>query len=872
MGKIRFQGKHIGDLFLSKEEFPDVEQSLTAFKAPAFRELSEAQRSDQVYQLLVQKIQKAEKGSFLLSAVVDYIDRINKENILEQCTFAHFELWLNQLSGLSFEENYRIRALIVGKWVPRDEYQAFFPIGMGKLFSGSHFVTAHQSPDLDTTIASFWGWVDAFGARVAEGLHIWNLPGGPNYAQVEIPFLFNHLFGEGIFSYLPKTRTTLSLTGLDLVTQKEVLKTSIQESMRSVDHERTERAVPLLDGEGYYLGDWRSVDVEGVQNVILLFNQCLRWFENYLHFELISLFAKETLSYQEVADFVASLIQMKMEACEPIKDFTENQKKQTHDYLTKVLGAPRGLESSFEEFAQELKKRSLEEFDLFFSQMRMLDRSGLFDKKGLLIENRPQIFHYLEKIIHMLSRAIYSVRLYVEKLEVALSIKAEVFGYLPKSISYRADVEEIKAAMGNYSYLTVTYADAQGKLLPLGVIHAHDMHKPFLGTVSLRDFCNREETKIPSYFEVISVIDHHKSALNTFSPPVAVIADAQSSNALLAEMAFAINDKYSLGGMSLPEIDAQIALFPSSTPSAQESRLLKRLLQRRIASLQNTTYFISPEREFIEYLHFLYAIFDDTDLLTKVSRRDVECVASLLNRLKSLMLKKEVEIITLDDLPQDGTFVRRLADRILQHPDTYSLYRKIYLAKEKGVEENFTLCLEGKSSSIFADTKEQNGCCRVGQTKVFARNIPAFASLAPQLRRKWYEDSVRVFKQKSEVDLHLHMLSTIAGAEDLFAGTEGNYTHQDELWIWIPNSEQAIEHLKSFLRVFNTMPQVVNNPMEVEFFGENAHELERIFIESFKPIARKTSSQSLPIAVLRYKAGSLNSRKAMISPCLPMLI
>ena len=36
---------------------------------------------------------------------------------------------------------------------------------------------------------------------------------------------------------------------------------------------------------------------------------------------------------------------------------------------------------------------------------------------------------------------------------------------------------------------------------------------------------------------------------------------------------------------------------------------------------------------------------DDTDLLTKISRVDVECMASLLNRLKSLTMKKEVEIV-----------------------------------------------------------------------------------------------------------------------------------------------------------------------------------------------------------------------------------
>ncbi len=65
----------------------------------------------------------------------------------------------------------------------------------------------------------------------------------------------------------------------------------------------------------------------------------------------------------------------------------------------------------------------------------------------------------------------------------------------------------------------MTITDKEGKLIPLGVVHSHDLHQTILGTVTLRDFCNREETKIPSYFEVISVIDHHKSNLQTCSAP-----------------------------------------------------------------------------------------------------------------------------------------------------------------------------------------------------------------------------------------------------------------------------------------------------------------------------------------------------------------
>ena len=55
-----------------------------------------------------------------------------------------------------------------------------------------------------------------------------------------------------------------------------------------------------------------------------------------------------------------------------------------------------------------------------------------------------------------------------------------------------------------------------------------------------------------------------------------------------------------------------------------------------MTAYQKLPFFIHPAREFREYLCFLHAILDDTDLLTKVSSRDLECVAQFLNRLKSL--------------------------------------------------------------------------------------------------------------------------------------------------------------------------------------------------------------------------------------------
>ena len=370
---------------------------------------------------------------------------------------------------------------------------------------------------------------------------------------------------------------------------------------------------------------------------------------------------------------------------------------------------------------------------------------------------------------------------------------------------------------------------------------------------------------------MISVIDHHKTQLVTSQPPVAWISDSQSSNTLVAQLSFKITDLYSTGGMTVAQIESQIKEVQKNLKSASSKRILQRLLQKYLVAQRKEAHFVAPQREIVEYFHFLYAILDDTDLLTKISVRDLDCVASLINRLKSLMVGKEVEVINLDDIPHDEHFKKAAAKRILQNDEMYSLYRKVYIAKEKAIETNLKLAAEGKPSSIFDDTKEQNVCCRVGQTKIFGKTYPIFAKYADKIRHAWLSEAKQAHQEKSDLDFHLHMISTIPGADDLYEGKSENFAHQDEMWIWIPSTEIAVEHLKNFLSSFRSCPAVINNPMEVEFLGDNAKELKQIFEESFKPIPSRVVKGKLPIAVVKFKAGTINSRKALITPYLPRL-
>jgi hypothetical protein len=61
--------------------------------------------------------------------------------------------------------------------------------------------------------------------------------------------------------------------------------------------------------------------------------------------------------------------------------------------------------------------------------------------------------------------------------------------------------------------------------------------------------------------------------------------------------------------------------------------------------------------------------------------------------------------------------------------------------------------------------------------------------------------------------------------------------------------------------------------MEVSFLGKNYRDLDLLFSQNFPKAARVIEKeQGLPIAILSFKAGLINSRKAYITPYLPQNI
>ena len=113
-------GDHLGDFQVSLMKFENLPHVFREFNTARFHHLNDYQKSEHVNRILLDLIKQAKTPCFLLPAVLDYIEKVNALKIFESYAFLHFELWLNQFSGLSAEDNLMIRGKITGKWIPRE--------------------------------------------------------------------------------------------------------------------------------------------------------------------------------------------------------------------------------------------------------------------------------------------------------------------------------------------------------------------------------------------------------------------------------------------------------------------------------------------------------------------------------------------------------------------------------------------------------------------------------------------------------------------------------------------------------------------------------------------------------------------------------
>jgi hypothetical protein len=826
-------------------------ESLAFFSDPAFLELPERKKFRAVSEFLIREIDRAPHQSFLLGRIIDIITAINDLQVLrEPYLFSHFEFWLNHFSDKTPEQIRLIRGKITGKYIPRESYQSFFPVGNGKYFSGSHFVIAHLSPDVDTTIASFLIWLEAFSAPVSKGLHYWNVPG--SLPTSPVMSVMKQKLGEEIFDVVMKKKAIITLTAEDLLTQEGFIKSSGDTSISSLDHGLAEKAIILVDKEGRYIGDWRASDVEGVRQIIVLIKGALKSFENDFLIGLTRLLGQQTITEQDLNQFIQNTFN------DPFghKDLSIKENDWLDKWLKIVAQCPKGIETSFQSFFEQENIAAL-------SNLKNETESVVLKViRSINSIDRPALFKSIEKLITQLNEGMFVARESIEKLSSAIAIKMEVLGFFPHTLNLSSDIDEIRLKMKHYDYLTVVIKGDNG-LFPVGIVRDKDVRISPLGTASFCDFSNFEEVKLPSYLSVISIIDHHKSDFKTDQPTFTLIADTQSCNVLVAENLFKINERYSLGPLTLEENEALLKSLPSTNENIGK---IESLLKTKAAHERRGDSFIHPDREKLDYLLALYAILDDTDLLTKVTPRDVNVVRELINRLYSLERHELLDLVQFDEIPFDEHYASLAAEKILQLPEMYELYQHILTLMETETEELLAKAEKGQIDDLFKDTKEQNGLAQVGQIKMFAQNFQHFDKIESLIRQKWSEKCSQVHQSSPDIDLFIMMVSTIPAAVTV---TEENHIHYDQLWFWIPPKGEG--HLTAFLNAFQTAANDID--FELVLINDEG-ELKHLFEHNFKTVNKietKKENISSKAAVLRFKPGAINSRKAMISPFLPRL-
>jgi hypothetical protein len=858
----------LGEIKVEKRSFKHIEQKLEELSRLKWTSLNEFQKQSALSDLLFRCIKEDER-QFLLREVADFIEKVHEKKLCEQFNIYVFESFLNHYLKVDDKLNLAIRAKITGKSIPRNDFQALFPIGMDKYYEGPHFVTAHASPDLDTMVSSFWGWVDAFSARVALGCHFWNVPGGPPKGSIEKTMLFSDIFGEKFFENFSKDKAALTITGFELFTKKGLKVVHPEALLTELESENDSLIVTQDDGA--YLADFKGSDAENFRRITSAIFSVLRAFDSKFQHLIIQTFSKAKLHRYEVKEIVETTLKMPIEKNEAFLELSSKIQHQVHLFMQEVLKLESGVQNTFEAFFQLIVQLGKKHPHVRLDGLKALFDKALFNNEELVVDDRAKILEAIDSAVMVLKDLMELVRKVFASFHFAIKTKQIVFSHSDGSVSTLSDLEEIKTRMGAHPFITVNMHHDSSLRLPMGVIYAHDLQKPILGTVTVRDFTNKDETKVPPYLEVISGLDHHKMVMNSSTPMTLKIMDVQSANTLVAYEAFKINDRYSLGGLNPDEIDRLLETQDVKTASGM--RIYQRLLQRKM-NAKKAAFHIDSEREMMEYYHFLFAILDDTDLLSKVTVLDVECVAMLVNRLKSLQLKKEVEIVNFDDLDLlDEQFVKKAAMRLLQNEEVYSLYRTVYQKREKAVEEHLEAILKNPTFPLFEDTKVQNGLARVGQKKLYSSNIKAFMHVHQQVIALWSKESQSVFEKNNLIDLHMLMISTVASCEDVFKGAKVAYSHQDELWFYVPNIETARVHLKLFLSQFQRNKMILKHAesLKVTIYGKKSSEIKICFEESFLscPIEEKAGLEG--IVVLSHAAGILNSRKSMISPFLPNL-
>ena len=864
----------IGDIEFDKKSFSDIQSILKNFCSPEFRSKTSIERNALVNRTLLDIIQCAPRHSFLLREIIDFTRRITDNQVLDgNYNLTAFERWLNQHSELSTEEQRVIRGKVIGKYVPRDEYQIFFPIGHDKYYPHSHYVTAHNPPDLDSTTGSFIGWMDAFACKVGNTLTVWNVPQGE--PSPLISHYFNLIFTPDVFTRVAKNKAVISPVAMDIVNQERLHRVAANSDIRDFQHNRNTTHIIVVDEDGYFLGDWRISDVDSVGRIQRLLNMSIHSYEKLIISSFTEVMSHDVITKDDLKNFLDSVLNCKLGNPKlRFQRYNIADQESLDKYLRIVLKLEDGSDTTFKDFFHYMDEISKSEYSDFIKLLKsIIEESNFCSKSGELTLGRAEIFSLFHKAYSKLSDSIQLGRDYYDRMDVALAVKKDILGHSLNYVSTKAEPTEILQKLRGYQHITVCFPDSQGRLIPVGVIHRTDLHRDSLGTVTLRDFCNNDEIKLAKDIRVISAIDHHRSEMNSRECMTITIADVQSVNVLLAEKAFIINDLYSNANQTLHSIDEQVEEIQKQGHALETSELRKlaRLMQKKQAIYRSgSKYFIHPDREIVEYTLMLNAIVDDTDLFNKCGWRDLKSIANLVNRMKSIVCGREMEVLSLEPYNKNSkSDLKKAINDFLKNEDIISFYENIFehrrLMIDKWVRE------PEQHGYCFEDRKIQNEFCAVSQFKLFPENQQSFQENRLELLEDWLASNSLVKRKTSVVDFYLQMNSTI---QINSSNSESQDKSYDELWFNIDDqSEQGASRLRQFFDALVQSPKYPDFILEARVEGPDTNTkklLLSILENNLKvvPLYVKTKSTD-PIICLRIKTSSMNSRKADITPYLP---
>ena len=845
---IHFEGQELGSV-----QFRPLNPSrFDTLFADDYSSLSMFERHTRASQVIFDTVLASSGQGFLFRDVIGCISVIRKKIAKTYC-FSSFELWLNHYCSASKEDQGIVRAKIVGKSLNRSDYQQFFPIGLGNTFFGSHFTIAHFSPDLDTTIASLWGFMDAFGARVSDGLHYWQVPGGRPKGVVELDLLFDRIFSRDLFDVVAKSSRGPELTSLDFLSARGIRRSNLSDLSSSIDYDFKKTALVVTDEKGHYVGDWRSKDANAIRNLVMRLLSLVSAYEHSCSLFLIQKLAKGQL--KDLEKGCQEFLSRPLNDCSQGADLTPKMQERLEKLIVHFLGIDAGLGVCYGEFLERVDlKRAKELLALMQNCHRELETDGAS-------------FAFLEKLSLVQGEFFNDFKASLDTLESGLKIKKAVFGIGAKALSHVASLDEVKTGINDYHHVSVAYeGEGLETRTPLGVIWSEDLKKKALASVSLRDFSNFDEMQCPDYMQVISCVDHHKSKFSTAQVSRSVVSDSQSSNAIIASMVFELNDRVSCGAMTIDSVEESLKKVFAMSDSALKFRIQRRLLQRKENLLKKHDKFVSYDREFIEYYHFLYAIFDDTDLLNKVTAFDLRTIASLLNRMKSLSLKDEVEVVNFDDIEGDENFLKLAQRRLLENKDLYSLYVANDEQKKTFLEKQIIECVNKKGMTFFSDTKIQNKYACIGQFKMMRQIEPLFREKRSSIQEIFVERSETIYRENSSVNLFMFMLSSIDSAQEVYQGSTNASNYKDELWFYTPSAEKkGMNNLALFLSSFLGSSKMVNQKYEVECIGPDAQKYSALIKKLGCSASIMSSSASFSLLVLKIACKSIRSRKSDIS-------